>query len=219
MECLTLKKSNCKNCYKCIRHCPVKSIRFSGNQAYIIGNECIMCGQCFVVCPQNAKQIVSEADKVRVMLQSGAPVVASLAPSFIANYAGSDIADLRRALGQLGFYDAEETALGATVVKREYDRMVQAADRDIIISSCCPSVNLLIRRYYPSLLGYLAPVMSPMQAHCADIKRRIPGAKTVFINNRRININGIKQIRTVMFSKFWVAVSQLSHIVGADFIQ
>lgn len=181
MECLTLKKSNCKNCYKCIRHCPVKSIRFSGNQAYIIGNECIMCGQCFVVCPQNAKQIVSEVDKVRVMLQSGAPVVASLAPSFIANYAGSDIAELRRALGQLGFYDAEETALGATVVKREYDRMVQAADRDIIISSCCPSVNLLIRRYYPSLLGYLAPVMSPMQAHCADIKRRIPGAKTVFI--------------------------------------
>ena len=51
---LTLKKSNCKNCYKCIRHCPVKAIRFSGNQAHIIGNECILCGQCFVVCPQNA---------------------------------------------------------------------------------------------------------------------------------------------------------------------
>ena len=47
-ECLTLKKSNCKNCYKCIRHCPVKSIRFSGNQAHIIGNECILCGHCFV---------------------------------------------------------------------------------------------------------------------------------------------------------------------------
>ena len=74
MESLTLKKANCKNCYKCIRHCPVKAIRFSGNQAYIIQNECIMCGQCFVVCPQDAKQIVSEVDKVRVMLQSGAPV-------------------------------------------------------------------------------------------------------------------------------------------------
>ena len=62
-DCLTLKKSNCKNCYKCIRHCPVKSIRFSGNQAYIIGNECILCGQCFVVCPQNAKQIVANGTK------------------------------------------------------------------------------------------------------------------------------------------------------------
>ena len=48
-NCLMLKKSNCKNCYKCIRHCPVKSIRFSGNQAHIIGNECILCGHCFVV--------------------------------------------------------------------------------------------------------------------------------------------------------------------------
>ena len=181
MECLTLKKANCKNCYKCIRHCPVKAIRFSGNQAYIIQDECIMCGQCFVVCPQDAKQIVSEVGKVRVMLQSGAPVVASLAPSFIANYAGSGIEELREALKKLGFYDAEETALGATMVKREYDRMVAEENRDIIISSCCPSVNLLIRRYYPALLGYLAPVMSPMQAHCADIKRRIPGAKTVFI--------------------------------------
>ena len=54
-NCLTLKKSNCKNCYKCIRHCPVKAIRFSGNQAHIIGNECILCGQCFVVCPQNTQ--------------------------------------------------------------------------------------------------------------------------------------------------------------------
>ena len=112
MECLTLKKANCKNCYKCIRHCPVKAIRFSGNQAYIIQDECIMCGQCFVVCPQDAKQIVSEVGKVRVMLQSGAPVVASLAPSFIANYAGSGIEEMREALKKLGFYDAEDGGRG-----------------------------------------------------------------------------------------------------------
>ena len=74
-NCLTLKKSNCKNCYKCIRHCPVKSIRFSGNQAHIIGNECILCGHCFVVCPQNAKEIVDETEKAKVLIQSGDPVV------------------------------------------------------------------------------------------------------------------------------------------------
>ena len=68
MNCLTLKKSNCKNCYKCIRNCPVKAIRFSGNQAHIIGNECILCGQCFVVCPQNAKEIVNETEKAKERL-------------------------------------------------------------------------------------------------------------------------------------------------------
>ena len=180
-NCLTLKKSNCKNCYKCIRHCPVKAIRFSGNQAHIIGNECILCGHCFVVCPQNAKEIVDGTEKARVLLQSGDPVVVSLAPSFIANYQGVGIESMRRALKKLGFFDVEETAIGATIVKTEYERMLAEEERDIIISSCCHSVNLLIQKYFPKTLEYLADVMSPMQAHCADIKKRMPDVKTVFI--------------------------------------
>lgn len=178
---LTLKKSNCKNCYKCIRHCPVKSIRFSGNQAHIIGNDCILCGQCFVVCPQNAKEIADGTEKVRVLLQSGKPVVASIAPSFIANYEGTGIEAMREALKKLGFYDAEETAVGATIVKTEYERLVNEEKNDIIITSCCHSVNLLVQKYFPNELPFLAKVLSPMQAHCADIKKRIPEAKTVFI--------------------------------------
>ena len=180
-NCLTLKKSNCKNCYKCIRHCPVKSIRFSGNQAHIIGNECILCGQCFVVCPQNAKQIVDETEKAKVLLQSGEPVIVSLAPSFVANYEGVGVESMREALKQLGFYDVEETAVGATIVKNEYERMLREEERDIIISSCCHSINLLIQKYFPSALEYLADVVSPMQAHCQDIKKRYPNAKTVFV--------------------------------------
>ena len=180
-NCLTLKKSNCKNCYKCIRHCPVKAIRFSGNQAHIIGNECILCGQCFVVCPQDAKEIVNEVEKVKVFLQSGDPVIVSIAPSFIANYDGAGIDSMRTALKKLGFYDVEETAIGATIVKNEYERMLEEEDRDVIISSCCHSINLLIQKHYPSALEYLADVKSPMQAHCQDIKKRIPNAKTVFV--------------------------------------
>ncbi|MBQ8600454.1 MAG: 4Fe-4S binding protein [Clostridia bacterium] len=180
-NCLTLKKSNCKNCYKCIRHCPVKAIRFSGNQAHIIGNECILCGQCFVVCPQNAKEIVNETEKVKVLLQTGEPVIVSLAPSFIANYDGVGIHSMRKALKKLGFYDVEETAVGATIVKTEYERMLREDERDIVITSCCHSINLLIQKYFPSTLEYLADVLSPMQAHCQDIKTRFPHAKTVFI--------------------------------------
>ena len=180
-NCLTLKKSNCKNCYKCIRHCPVKAIRFSGNQAHIIGNECILCGQCFVVCPQNAKEIVDETEKAKVLLQSGDPVIVSLAPSFIANYEGVGINAMRKALKQLGFYDVEETAIGATIVKTEYERMLKEDERDVIITSCCHTINLLIQKHYPRALEYLADVVSPMQAHCKDIKSRFPNAKTVFI--------------------------------------
>lgn len=178
---LTLRKSNCKNCYKCIRHCPVKSIRFSGNQAHIIGNECILCGQCFVVCPQNAKQIKDDTERVKVLLQSGAPVYVSLAPSFAANYKGVGIDAMREALKKLGFFDVEETAIGATIVKKEYEKLLKEEQRDIVISSCCHSINLLIQKYFPTVLPYLADVLSPMQAHCKDIKKRNPLAKTVFI--------------------------------------
>ncbi len=180
-DCLTLKKSNCKNCYKCIRHCPVKSIRFSGSQAHIIGNECILCGQCFVVCPQNAKEIRSETEKVKVLIQSGDPVYVSLAPSFIANYEGIGINGMRTALKKLGFADVEETAIGASIVKKEYDRILEEDNRDIVISSCCHSINLLIQKYFPNVLPCLAAVMSPMQAHAMEIKKRTPNAKVVFI--------------------------------------
>lgn len=180
-DCIALKKSNCKNCHKCIRHCPVKSIRFSGDQAHIVTDDCILCGQCFIVCPQNATQVVDETEKVKVLLNCGSPVIASLAPSFVANYDGVGIESMREALKKLGFYDVEETAVGATIVKNEYERLLHEENRDILISSCCHTVNLLIQKYYPSVLPCLADVVSPMQAHCRDIRRRYPDAKTVFI--------------------------------------
>ena len=179
--CLTLKKSNCKNCYKCIRHCPVKSIRFSANQAHIVAEDCILCGHCFVVCPQNAKEIASETEKVKVLIQSGAPVYVSIAPSFVANYDGVGIDAVKKALLTLGFSGVEETAIGATIVKTEYENMMKRKDKDVIISSCCHTVNLLIQKYFPSSLNYLADVLSPMQAHAINIKQRIKNAKVVFI--------------------------------------
>lgn len=181
MRILTLKKSNCKNCYKCIRYCPIKSIKFSNNQATIVDEECILCGQCFVICPQNAKEILQSTDKVKELIQANNKVIVSLAPSFIVNYEGVELESIRDGLKKLGFYDVEETAIGATLVKNEYERLLEDEENNIIISSCCHSVNLLIQKHYPKELKYLANIVSPMQAHCIDIKKRYPDAKTVFI--------------------------------------
>ncbi|MGE4484712.1 MAG: [Fe-Fe] hydrogenase large subunit C-terminal domain-containing protein [Oscillospiraceae bacterium] len=180
-ECLKLKKSNCKNCHKCIRQCPIKSIRFSDSQAYIVSEECILCGQCFVVCPQNAKEIRNDVPSAKALLESGATVFASIAPSFVANYDNVTIKSMEKALKKLGFAGVEETAEGAAVVKSRYDQILDQGKQDVIISSCCSTVNLLIQKHFPKALQYLAPVVSPMQSHCMDIKKRYPDAKTVFI--------------------------------------
>lgn len=178
---LQLKKSNCKNCYKCIRNCPVKSIKFADGQANIIPDECILCGRCFVNCPQDAKQIRDDVPRVKEMIASGKKVIASVAPSFIAEFPLMDFAAMKDALLKLGFADAQETAIGATIVKTEYEKMIASGKHDVIISSCCHSVNALIQKYYPSVLPYLADVLSPMLAHCRVINEENPGACAVFI--------------------------------------
>ena len=176
-----LRKANCKNCYKCIRHCPVKSIKFSNNQAHIVEDECILCGMCFVACPQNAKEIRNEVEVAQEYIASGKPVYVSLAPSFIANYNETTFENMKEALLALGFTDVEETAIGATIVTDEYEKIVDDHSEGLFLTSCCPTVNTLIQKYYPEALPYLLPVDSPMAAHCKLMKQEHPDAYTVFI--------------------------------------
>lgn len=180
-EYIRLKRSNCKNCYKCIRNCPVKSISFKNQQANIVPEECILCGRCFVACPQNAKEVRNDLPAAKTILAAGGNVYVSLAPSFVACWEGVSIASMEKALKLLGFAGVEETAVGATIVKEEYARIVGTHKQEAIISSCCHSVNTLIQKHYPEALPYLAKVLSPMQAHCKDLKRRYPGARCIFI--------------------------------------
>lgn len=180
-EFITLNKNNCKNCYKCIRNCPVKSIQFSGNKANVITDECILCGRCYVNCPQNAKEVTSDLEKAKVILQQNDKVIISLAPSFVANYENANMNAMKKAIKALGFYDVEETALGAQDVKNEYEKHLHKHKPNIFITSACHSVNLLIQKHYPDLIKYLAPIKSPMQAHGLKIKENYPEAKVIFV--------------------------------------
>ena len=69
MSIIGLKKANCKNCYKCVKVCPVKSIKVENEQAKIIDRDCILCGTCLEQCPQNAKTVVSDVALVKEMLR------------------------------------------------------------------------------------------------------------------------------------------------------
>ena len=179
-EYLKLNEARCKDCYACIRACPVKAIGFANSQANIIADECVLCGNCYVTCPQNAKRIREDVPTVRDAIRSGKRVVASVAPSFPVAMEVDTIEDMRDTLKKLGFADAEETAVGAELVSRAYEPFMRK-DSGAMISSCCPAVNSLIEKYYPDLLGHLLPVKTPMIAHCDVLKKRDKDAFTVFI--------------------------------------
>jgi len=180
-HCLKTADSNCKNCYKCIRNCPIKSLRMTDGQAHIIRDECILCGECYVVCPQNAKQIRNDIDKVKSLLESGREVAVSLAPSYAAWYREFTIADIEEAAKKLGFAFCDETAKGALVVKKEYEKLISERKTSVIISSCCHSVNLLIEKHFPGAVKYLANVITPMHAHGKILKANNPDRAVVFV--------------------------------------
>lgn len=182
MSIIQFKEANCKNCYKCIRHCPVKSISFRNEQARIDEKDCVLCGNCFVVCPQNAKSIHSNRAKVQAFLDTGQKVYVSLAPSYAASFNGADFSQVSAALKKLGVTDVEETAVGAEHVSADFAQLLEDDRPTNMITTCCPTVVLMVERHYPELLTSLAPVASPMLAHGRLMKETYgPDIRTVFI--------------------------------------
>ncbi|MDR1127258.1 MAG: 4Fe-4S binding protein [Treponema sp.] len=181
MEYLDFKTARCKDCFKCLRECPVKAIKIENHQAHIVEERCILCGTCTSVCPQNAKKVNSETAKTEAILSEGGQVIASVAPSFVSSFGVQNFSVLRLALTKLGFTRAEETAVGAKSVSAAYARILETREYKNFITSACPAINRMIQAYYPKALKYLAPVVSPMIAHGKLLKARFPDAKIVFI--------------------------------------
>jgi len=178
-------KAKCRDCYLCLRSCPVKAIRLEPGKglhelhASVIDHRCILDGRCVQVCPQKAKRPRQNIEQVRALLADGGPVAVSLAPSFPSVF-DVDPFLVPTALRRLGFAYVQETAIGAELVAREHRRLAQLADHTLTTSSC-PAVVNLIQCHYPEALHFLAPVVSPMIAHGRYLKRILPDHKIVFI--------------------------------------
>lgn len=170
MSLINFSKANCRNCYKCLRTCPVKAIQFKNEQAGIIEDRCIACGHCLAACPQNARYIKSDVDITKAAIKGKRKVGASIAPSFAGAFDMEDSGQLVSALYKLGFDFVEETAVGAEKVTCLYNDYIVREKPENIITTCCPSANYLIEKYYPALIKYMLPFVSPMLAHGKMLK-------------------------------------------------
>ena len=180
---ISVKKANCKNCYKCLKYCAVKSISYINDRVEVLADQCVLCGKCINVCPQKAKTVVNDPARILDWLADPeVKVAASLAPAWAGVFGEVDASRMADALRRLGFDTVEETAAGAAEVTARYRELLDEGNMPSLLTTCCPTVNLLIERYYPDLIPLMAPVVSPALAHGRMLKKRL-GEKTrvVFI--------------------------------------
>jgi len=179
-ETLIVRPASCKDCHKCLRECPVAAIGFKDNQAFIIEEKCIYCGNCIKTCPQGAKSALFEEKKLEAFLESDSYLIASVAPSFAAAFPKLKPGQLIQALKLIGFDYIAETAEAAARVVQQFKEERKRMDKTLI-TSCCPAVVNLIEKHYPELLPQLASVLSPMMLQAAELKNNFERSRVVFI--------------------------------------
>ena len=172
--------NNCQDCYKCVRECPVKAIKIENHTASIIQELCIYCGHCTQICPVEAKKVRDDIDLVKQLLRKHSKVVASVAPSFKAEFTEYSEESFITSLKTLGFSHVSETALGAEMVSAYTKNYLEKQHSGTHISPCCPAVVELITRYFPQHKEKIIPVKSPMLAH-ADMLKQQYGADTIVV--------------------------------------
>ena len=177
---IRLQEASCHNCMRCVRACPTNAMTYMNNQPTIIEQECILCGNCYSVCPHDAKEVLSEMKLVRRWLDEKQEVILSVAPSFVSVW--PQFSALQNILINRGFSGVDETARGAKLTSQAYVNLIEKGEMENIITTCCPAVVSLIEKEYGDQIGLLAPVVSPMIAHGRLLKKEHPNAKVVFLS-------------------------------------
>ena len=176
-------RARCRDCYRCLRVCPVKAIRVRGGQAFVEERLCIACGRCVRECPQGAKNYRNDIERaIETVREGGAKCAVTLAPSFAGLWPDWGRKRLPSALRKMGFAYVAETAVGAYPVALSCKEWALAHPKKANFATACPVVVNYVESYRPDLVSRLIPYASPMIAHARSLKRRLgPEWKVVFI--------------------------------------
>ncbi|EOD00051.1 sigma 54-interacting transcriptional regulator [Caldisalinibacter kiritimatiensis] len=183
-EIIKVTQNKCKQCYSCVRNCPVNAIQIKDGQATIIHSRCISCGNCIKTCPQNAKIVLDGKKATLDILEYYDNVIACLAPSFVVSFHSYPYKKVVGALKELGFSEVWEVAVGAEELSRELDKyLTNTINKKPLISTPCPAFIRMIEKHYPEIIENLLPFLSPMIAAAKIIRsiKKDKDLKIVFI--------------------------------------
>ncbi|MBT3749781.1 MAG: 4Fe-4S binding protein, partial [Bacteroidetes bacterium] len=183
---LTVNPDDCVLCYACVRDCPARAIEVKPNATAvrIITEKCTACGSCYTVCPTEAISYTSDILNVEKYLSSDVITAAIIDPSISGEF--PDITDYRNFVGMikaLGFNYVNDMSFGVDLIAREYAQIFNEFKGKYFISSKCPAVVYQVTKYYNSLTDNLVPILSPLAAMAAVVRKKYgPSVKVIAIS-------------------------------------
>ncbi len=165
----SIDPSACVACLACVRVCPTGAIEVHEPLVRIEDEACIRCGYCVPSCPHDAIEVTGELGRAVAVAARGGGVLV-LAPEAAAHFYPASPEQVVNACYAAGFRMVNRGVLGDELVAAEYLKLWRDQTWGTLIRSTDPVVVDTIRREYPELVPYLAPVTIPAVAEARYLR-------------------------------------------------
>jgi anti-sigma regulatory factor (Ser/Thr protein kinase) len=167
---LRVMEELCNQCRKCLSACPTGAIRLRKGRPEILEHLCIDCVECLQVCKTGALSVDCRCGILGMREMAELVVPESFLVQFGTGVSPERVVESIKALGFSGVHILEkwETALCKAVMQHAEEK----AKHLPVISPLCPAVGNIIMLRYPSLIGNVAPLLSPFEAISAQFEKR-----------------------------------------------
>ncbi len=165
----SIDPSACVTCLACVRVCPTGAVEVQDPLVRIVDESCIRCGLCVPACPHHAIEVTGELGRAIAVATRGDGALI-LSPEAVAYFYPAAPEQIVNACYAAGFRMVTRGVVGDELVASEYLRLWRDEDWGTMIRSTDPVVVEAIRRDYPELVPYLAPVTLPALAEARYLR-------------------------------------------------
>lgn len=169
----------CVACMACVRVCPSDAIAVEDTDVWILEDTCAKTGLCLEACPHDAVTVSGDLDRVRALLAQGDALLVLSAEASV-HFHPVSIEQVVNGAYAMGFAGVHHGVIGDELVASEYLRLWETPQWRTLLRSTCPVLVEKVRKNYPELVPYLAPVATPTEAEVAYLKKAYPGQPIVY---------------------------------------
>ena len=193
--------SKCIRCGRCIRACKdvqgIAALTYAGRSSDIVvttafnkpmeKTDCVLCGQCSLVCPTGAIVEKDDTQKVldalqnpkkHVIVQVAPAVRVALGDAFGMQPGAIMTRQMVTALKLLGFDSVFDTNFGAdlTIMEEGYEFLNRLNNNGVLpmMTSCSPGWVNYVEKHFPDYRDHLSSAKSPMSMFGAIAKTYYP---------------------------------------------